>query len=142
MISFADMTVAGWHDTQDFWAQLEALCGALAGQLGADTSLSALARGIYNSAAAAESLAPLAGRVNDLLDRLIADGQRVGAIRNDLPDGLIRDVLKSVAYSIDKWFAVQGASLSPDDLEHASKGAFEMVRNLVARPAPEDNRDA
>lgn len=139
LFDYADARTKKLADVPDFWIGVEALAGGLAEFLAGDEKLSALALGVYGSTSATESLAPLAVKLDEILERIIRLGQASGEIRTDLPEGLIVAVLKGLTRSIDRWFALNAPSLSPHEMELASRGTFEMVRNLVRPPAEESN---
>lgn len=125
--------------TKDYWRAVEDLAGDLAQRLAASETLSALASGIYDSAAAQECLRPLAVQVDDIMERIVHAGQIANHVRSDLPETLMRDMLKGMTRSIDRWFARNGPSLSPAELEQTSRGTFEMIRNSVKPPKGADN---
>lgn len=128
-------------DAPDFWIGVETLAGGLAGFLAGDEKLTALALSVYGSTQATESLAPLAAKLDETLERIIRLGQTSGEIRTDLPEGLIIAIMKGLTRSIDRWFALNASTLSPQEMEHASRGTFEMIRNLV-KPADKDSFNA
>ncbi len=142
LLRFAEERSRALGDGSAFWPDVERVCGELAQQLAADEALSKLALGVYGSALATASLAPLSRQLDALLDRLISRGQRAGVIRSDLPDGLIRDMLKGLARSVDRWFALNAMSLSERQSETASMATFEMIRNMVKPPIRKDAEDA
>ena len=125
--SKADLLAA----SDDFWIGVEALAGELAQQFATDKGLSALALSVYESASAVESLSPLTARVDEIIDHIIRVGQNAGQIRTDLPDNLVREMLKALARSIDRWFAFNASSLSPQEFADASRVTFEMIQNFV-----------
>ncbi|ABD54467.1 TetR/AcrR family transcriptional regulator [Jannaschia sp. CCS1] len=124
----------------EFWSVVEGCSAALVEKLEADPALSSLARGVYDSAAASTVLVPLAERVDALLNRAIDAGRSADVIRDDLPRDMVRDMLKGAAISLDRWFARFGPTLDPTEAEHATHGALEMLRNMVA--PVEGGRDA
>lgn len=131
-----------FNQETEFWSAVEGCSMELAAKLEADMALSALARGVYQSAAAAAALGPLSDMADALLNRLIDEGHRAGVVRDDLPPDLVRDMLKGAAISLDKWFASFGSTLDPNQAEAASRGAFEMLRNMVAPVATGEARNS
>lgn len=117
--------------SDEFWIGVEAIAGKLAQQLATDKDLSALALSVYESTSAVESLSPLTARLDEIIDHIIRVGQNAGQIRTDLPDNLVREMLKALARSIDRWFAFNAKSLSPQEFADASRITFEMIRNFV-----------
>lgn len=140
-LDFARKQTETLRRTDDYWIGMESLVGDLVELLHANDKVAALALTVYGSASAMECLAPLTAKLDAILEDVIQIGQIAGEVRTDLPNGLIRDMLKALARSVDRWFAVNGPSLSPKEMAHTSKGTFEMIRNLV-RPAPEGESNA
>ncbi|SMX28189.1 Bacterial regulatory proteins, tetR family [Pelagimonas phthalicica] len=138
LLDFAHKQAETLRDVDDYWIGLENLVGDLVDLLHANDKVAALALTVYGSAAAAECLAPLTAQLDAILDDVIQIGQTAEEVRADLPDGLIRDMLKALARSVDRWFALNGPSLSPEEMAHTSNSTFEMIRGLV-RPLPEGN---
>lgn len=65
---------------------------------------------------------------------LLEQGQRLGAVRVDLPLALLADVARSLAISFDRWFVV--AWYKPDfmGLEAAAKAFCDVVRRACEPP--------
>lgn len=120
-----------FDDESRFWPSVEQCCLEVLKLVESDAALSELARGVYDSATGMAALRPLAESANQLLDRIIEDGHRTGAIRTDLPAGLVREMLKGAALSMDRWFARHGQQLAPKQGNIALNGAFEMLGNMV-----------
>ena len=114
-----------------FWHDVEILVGMLAQLLAKNERLSALALTVYESSSASKCLEPLTLKLDALMDAIIQTGQDHGEIRTDLPDVLVRDMLKSLARSIDKWFALNASSLSSAEANNIFKCALKMIRNFV-----------
>ncbi len=136
LLEFAQDRVKTLRHSGDYWIGVEKLTGDLVQRLDANEQVSALARTVYGSATAMECLGPLTAQLDAILEDVIQIGQDAGEIRTDLPDGLVRDMLKALARGVDRWFALNASSLSPPEMDHASRSTFAMIRNLV-RPMPE-----
>jgi len=135
LLDFANKQTERLRSADDYWIGLESLVGNLVDLLHANDKVAALALTVYGSAAAAECLAPLTAQLDTILDDVIQIGQTADEVRADLPDGLIRDMLKALARSVDRWLALNGPSLSPEEFAHTTTSTFEMIRGLV-RPLP------
>lgn len=141
LLDFARTQTQRLRHTDDYWVGMERLVGDLAELLHANEKVAALALTVYGSAAAMECLAPLTAKLDTILEEIVQVGQAAGEIRTDLPDGLIRDMLKALARGVDRWFALNAFSLSPAEMADAFKGTFEMIRNMV-RPMPDGGTNA
>ncbi|MEP0519222.1 MAG: TetR/AcrR family transcriptional regulator [Hyphomicrobiales bacterium] len=141
LLEFAKDQTKSLHYANDYWIGVESLVGDLVQRLAADDKVSKLALTVYGSASAMECLEPLTVQLDTILEDIIQAGQQAGEIRTDLPDGLVRDILKALARGVDRWFALNALSLSPQEMANASLGTFEMIRNLV-RPMPERDPNA
>jgi len=130
-LSYAAHQAKALRGSTEYWGAVEAMAGALAEKLAADETASALALTVYDSQSAMECLTPLAVQLDAILDDIIQAGQDAGEIRTDLPEGLVRQVIKAVVRSVDKWFALNGATLSAQELATAMQGTFEMIRNML-----------
>ena len=141
LLDFARKQTKRLYHTSDYWIGVENLAGDLVQWLNANERVAALALTVYGSASAMECLEPLTVQLDAILEDIIQIGQDTGEVRIDLPDGLVRDMLKALARSVDRWFALNASSLSPVEMANASKVSFEMIRNLV-RPMPEGKLNA
>ncbi len=141
LLDFAKTRTEALRHADDYWTGTENLVGNLGELLHANDKVAALALTVYGSASAMECLAPLAAKLDAILEDIIQIGQTAGEIRTDLPQGLIRDMLKALARSVDRWFAFNESSLSPAEMAHTTKGTFEMIRNMVC-PLPDGTSHA
>ncbi|MGH1329989.1 MAG: TetR/AcrR family transcriptional regulator [Paracoccaceae bacterium] len=140
-LDFARKQTKRLRHTSDYWIGVEDLAGDLVQWLNANEKVAALALTVYGSASAMECLGPLTAQLDTILEEIILIGQDAGEVRTDLPDGLVRDMLKALARGVDRWFALNASSLSPSEMAYASKGSFQMIRNLV-RPMSEGKLNA
>lgn len=79
-----------------------------------------------------EFLASMEGFYRDV----ISEGQRLGAIRTDLPQGLLADLVRDVAMSFDRWFVVErsrgAAAATPAE---AARHFTDVARRICGPPA-------
>jgi len=116
----------------EFWQQTAAIFARLTLALQQDDNLAALARGIYEGPGAQAALTEPLARIRAQSDRLIAIGQSVGAIRTDLPQTLLADVLFAAAREIDRWFAAHWPELDKDEALLLSDEAVGMIAAMAA----------
>jgi len=117
---------------EEFWQQTAAIFARLTLALQQDDNLAVLARGIYEGPGAQAALTEPLARIRAQSDRLIAIGQSVGAIRTDLPQTLLADVLFAAAREIDRWFAAHWPELDKDEALLLSDEAVGMIAAMAA----------
>lgn len=103
-----DSAAAGTPDA--FWSALENYYLQLMGALEAAPQLAALVRG-WITAAAAPPLQRIQQEtmqeVVPWMERVLADGQRIGGVRTDLPPGLLIAVAAGIGQAMDTWLLTQ-----------------------------------
>jgi AcrR family transcriptional regulator len=129
--SFPEPTTA-----DEFWQQIAAIFERLTVALQKDDNLAVLARGIYEGAGAKAALAEPLARIRTQSDRLITIGQSVGAIRTDVPQTLLADVLFGAAREIDRWFAAHWPDLDKEEALGLNDKAVSMIAAMAAPMRP------
>lgn len=89
--------------------------------------LATLGRGAYQSAAALSALATSQQKLQIKAHDIVAHGQQLGAIRNDLPTDLLAAILFATLREIDRWFALQSDA---SDLSSLSKMETKLIHLL------------
>ncbi len=102
--------------------------------LTADPTLGALARDLY-AAPPAAAYAELHARVSRWTERAITHGQRLGAVRDDLPQSLLVAASTGLLVAIDRWFANALAGASMETLAPVADKALQLFRNMLEPPA-------
>jgi hypothetical protein len=62
---------------------------------------------------------------------VLAEGQALGAVRDDLPVGLLAQALFGALSGIDRWFLERWDTLPPSEAEQLSVAALRLARDLV-----------
>lgn len=119
----------------EFWRHVAAIFAQVTKTLQKDEALAALARGIYDGPGAQATLAEPLARIRAQSDRLIATGQSVGAIRTDLPQTLLADVLFGAVREIDRWFAAHWPELDEAEALRLNRKAIGMIASMAAPTA-------
>lgn len=65
-------------------------------------------------------------------------GQKLGVVRDDLPDDLLMAMLTSADHAADHWLVDQWGSLGQAEIERLTRLIFESIRGLLSPPAVED----
>lgn len=116
----------------DYWEKTVALFGRVTAVLKQNDRLAELGRGIYREAAAQAAIADLLEALHTRFERLIEAGQRVGAIRSDLPLALLTDMAFAAAREADRWFALNTQHLDPQSALALNHRVFSMFAAMLA----------
>ena len=65
---------------------------------------------------------------------MIVIGQSVGAVRTDLPQTFLTNVLFATVREIDHWFAVNWPNLSEEETLHLNNKAVDMLAAMATPP--------
>lgn len=114
-----------------FWLQVEAVFARFAIVLLADPPLATLARGIYDSTGSLEAVDDLVGRFRAVLDQWIRAGQAVGAVRDDLPQELLTEMIFGAAREADRWFATHWPTLGAEEALRLNAEVLGMFKAMV-----------
>jgi AcrR family transcriptional regulator len=90
--------------------------------------------------AANPSLARLMDEMKPLLEELIATGQAVGAVRTDLPQSLLIQLLMAVDDASDRWLLEHWQELEPQEIEEVVGRVMSGLSRLLA-PVEENEND-
>ncbi|MGZ9811925.1 TetR/AcrR family transcriptional regulator [Pseudoroseicyclus sp. H15] len=127
-------------DAAGYWAELAALSGRLTQILQADEALAALLRTLHLEIPAQQAFAAPFTALRDAIGELLEAGQALGAVRDDLPQSLLIDVVLSLVATIDRWFALNAAAL-PDEAEaELSQRAFSLLAAPLIPPNNSEGR--
>ncbi len=121
-------------DADAFWSTLEVYYLRLMAALTATPHLAALIRGLLAGTATpviAQAQSDLTEAVLPWLQQALAHGQRVGAVRTDLPSDLLITVVMGMGQAMDIWLMTRQPDA--DDLPRMISVLMEMMRR-VARP--------
>ena len=115
-----------------FWSSLENYYLQLMSALEAAPQLSALIRGwIASSATPAmqQIQRELETAVIPWMERVLADGQRIGAVRTDLPSGLLIAIAAGMGQAMDTWLLTQPSEDA--DLPRLIGALVGMIRRAL-----------
>lgn len=118
-----------------FWDEVAALARRTLEFLIGEPHIAALARDIYGGAARSngrDPLGELVERANTWVERTLAVGQGIGAVRTDLPLDLLARALTGLLVASDRWFVERFEHLDPGELEALSWKVLELCRSLAA----------
>jgi AcrR family transcriptional regulator len=63
---------------------------------------------------------------------LVMEGQRLGAVRTDLPEDLLLELVRDTTMTFDRWFVATRASVAPPSPIVAARTFTEVVRRLCS----------
>lgn len=134
LIKASNFSFGSPENPDAFWAQVGALFGQVGMVLMQDAQLAALAIRIYENDAtrAVAQRLPIRKSFEDC----IAQGQSIGAIRTDIPNDLLIDILFAMALETDRWFAANWTRLQPPEFLAFNARIIAMFRS-VASPPPQ-----
>ena len=125
-------TVPSEGDADTFWSSLEDYYLRLMAALAASPQLAALIRG-WIAASSNPSLQQaqqeMEQAVRPWVEQALAAGQRVGAVRTDLPSALLIAVVLGMGQAMDTWLITQQPG--QDDLPQLIGALIEMIRGAV-----------
>ena len=119
-------------DADAFWSALEDYYVKLMAGLTATPQLAGLIRGWIaapKNAALQQAQQQMEQTVMPWLEQTLAAGQRVVAVRRDLPSGLLIAVVVGMGQAMDSWLLTQ--PIDPDDLPALIRHLIDMVRGAV-----------
>lgn len=120
-----------------FWCSVGDYIDRFVGILVTDERIATVGRGVYDSPRAEAAVASSLEKLKIHLRHIAEAGQRAGAIREDLPKDLIISALMASLLAMDRWFAENLMTYTPDEAQVISTKAMTMLRNL-ARPDQEN----
>ena len=130
---------ASASDARGYWLELAALCARLTKTLQGDARLASLLRTLHRESAARQSFAEPLAAIRASIDDLLIAGQSLGAVRDDLPITLLTEVALNLSATVDRWFALNGSTLSEEAEAALSQRAFVL---LVAPLLPPRSTEA
>ncbi|WP_353980229.1 TetR/AcrR family transcriptional regulator [Salinicola endophyticus] len=135
LIEAVDYRVGEPTEAAVFWQRIEQLFARISQVLLSDERLAALACGIHESEATRAALDASQLSLRRLFTALIAHGQTLGAVRTDLPQSLLMDLLFALAVEVDRWFATHWSALDADEARRLNTRVIRMLRDLARPPA-------
>jgi AcrR family transcriptional regulator len=122
------------RDADDFWAQVQALYGQALEALRHKPETARLARGLVAAQAVptvAQALQSLSARSLGWFRRVLADGQAVGAVRDDLPMDYLLKAVWGLGQASDLWMLENWTTLERLGFAKALKMALGLFRRLL-----------
>jgi AcrR family transcriptional regulator len=128
-------------DAEVFWSTLEDYCLRLMTALADSPQLASLIRGwiaASSNPALQQAQQETEQAMLPWLEQALATGQRIGAVRSDLPSALLIAVVLGMGQAMDTWLMTQQPD--QDDLPRLIGALIEMIRSAV-RPQPDIHQE-
>ncbi len=123
------------ENTAAYWQQIAALFGKVTTILQRNNRLAEIGRGIYREARAQAAIVDLLERLHTQLARLIETGQRLGAVRADLPLGLLTSMAFAALREADQWFALNARDHDQQTALALNRRVFTVFAAMLAPSA-------
>jgi len=124
------------HDAESFWREVEQWYVRSFRLFQLDPAAMALLRTLMKSVerggTGGVALAELRRTGRTYIENFIAAGQAVGAIRDDLPEGLLTSILMSLEEGIDGWLVDHVAGRDDDELSEIASMMTALYRRVAA----------
>ena len=120
-----------------FWPSLEALMQEARSRIRANPWLVGFTRMMYDPpeiAGVRESLAEKFDEARQWQAELIRRGQTLGAVRDDLPVGLLQALLVGADEAGDRWFVSNWENLEEKEIERLFQEVFAIFRRMLEPP--------
>lgn len=111
-----------------FWARLRTVNAQLTEIFQTDSTLAAMLRTLHQEAAAQAACAAPLDAFRQKTESVLAAGQKIGAVRHDLPLSLMAEVALNLLITVDRWFAVNTNDLTAQQESDLSDRAFAMLK--------------
>jgi AcrR family transcriptional regulator len=124
-------------DRTTFWPTLRRHYRQMMDTAGQEPWLVAVGKLFYGpapSAALGQIVADEFRRVMAYVSDVIRQGQRVGAIRADVPAPLLVAVVGAALEAADRWSVEHALELGPEGMDRLGNTLFDMIERFVAPP--------
>lgn len=132
------LAAMGWPepvaDATAYWKDWSERYARMLGFLAADPDLAGVLRIVVRAREGAEASVPMAefnALVGGWLTRMLEIGTQVGAVRDDLPDGLLHQMVFGLLEGQDRWLGDRGNELSDEERDGLPNLLIGLLRRLV-----------
>ena len=123
-----------FDDAESFWREIAAYAGRATARAFETPQLAELGRLVYGEGSSSEVLEPLVARAEQWCAGLLREGQRVGAVRDDLPLDFLATAIMGLLVHTDRYVATRIETLAPSEVERLGLVCIEMAQQLAAPP--------
>ncbi|MCM5559196.1 TetR/AcrR family transcriptional regulator [Pleomorphomonas sp. JP5] len=115
-----------------YWQQIAALFGNVTTILQQNERLAEIGRGVYREARAQIAIVDLLENLHSRFERLIETGQRLGAVRSDLPLDLLTSMAFAALREADRWFALNARGYDQGTVLMLNRRVFNLFTAILA----------
>ncbi|MCH7232425.1 TetR/AcrR family transcriptional regulator [Glycomyces sp. L485] len=115
----------------DFWARIRRLTARLAKAAKENPVFATLPK-LFYLPDAPRSLARTRARIDDWIDGALEAGRSAGAVGDDLPASLQRELVRAVLWVMDEWSVANMDDLTETELDRLADAQLEAIRRLLA----------
>lgn len=120
------------NDPQTFWRRLAENLATLVARFVDDAELGALVGHFHRGPAG-----NVEARVLRWIAEVLAQGQALGAVRDDLPRDFLAAAVAGMLFAADRWLADAMTRLSPEEVGRLATKVLDLARDLLEpRPLP------
>lgn len=126
------------ENADEFWAEVDRMFARTDEVVYRSPESLALARSVARSFGRHEvppGLQDLMDQTREIAERLVRVGQPVGAVRTDLPVGLLVSIVIGMGQGMDLWFADHIETLQADQMLELNSKLVAMFRRVTAPQA-------
>lgn len=87
------------------------------------------------------AVAELYADLDRLLETVVVHGQRIKAVRNDLPNSLLVGVTIGAGEAMDRWFVDRFDELTPHELDRILIAAVDLLKRMLIPSGEEKEND-
>jgi hypothetical protein len=78
----------------------------------------------------------VADQIREWIGAVLKRGEQLGAVRNDLPEGLLLDSAFGMLEGFDRWLFQEFANLSEDEIDGIAELVTEFLRRIAEPVSP------
>ena len=121
---------------ESFWSSLEAGLAFAFEFAESDSRTAELVRGLYRRGADSDLLRRLLDRPRSAIDTWLRDGQRLGAVRTDLPVPILAEAMVGAIVHVDRWLASLFDADETADAMISSASVAALARDALQQRTP------
>jgi len=120
-------------DAEGFWTTLAVGTERMTNEFVRDPKMAALMRSLYMRGPGDATYVRLMERSRGWTEQLLAMGQKLGAVRDDLPLSLLADLVTAMMAALDMWFYRAMETTDMDELVALMPKTLELTRDMLDR---------
>lgn len=119
-------------DAASYWATLRVGMDRLNAAFLHDTQLAELGRGLYRRSGKNPTYERLLERARGWVRFLVEEGQRVGAVRSDVPVAFLAETVTGMVLAMDRWVVMSLERVGASELLEIAPKTIELLRDFLS----------